>query len=155
MVHNPETIEKFEQSLRRQEKQLERSMLSAVEQGREVAADSALDAADQAVQSYQKEMLFSQGTSGHEQLALVRLALKRLDEGTYGECLHCGKTIGLKRLEALPGPLTASTAGKRSKTARLKIQSPPPEFDPQTSALLNFRSPRRLRPFLRTASEGT
>jgi DnaK suppressor protein len=77
-------------------------MISAVEQGREVAADSALDAADQAVQSYQKEMLFSQGTSGHEQLALVRVALKRLNEGTYGECIHCGKTIGLKRLEALP-----------------------------------------------------
>jgi hypothetical protein len=46
VVHNPETIQKFEQSLRRQEKQLEHSMLSAVEQGREVAADSALDAAD-------------------------------------------------------------------------------------------------------------
>ena len=102
MVHNPETIKRFEESLRRQERQLEQSMLSAVEQGREVAADAALDAADQAVQSYQKEMLFSQGTSGHEQLSLVRLALKRLDEGTYGDCIHCGKTIGLKRLEALP-----------------------------------------------------
>lgn len=77
-------------------------MIKAVEQGREVAADSALDAADQAVQSYQKEMLFSQGTSGHEQLALVHAALKRMDEGTFGECIHCGKTIGAKRLEALP-----------------------------------------------------
>ena len=66
MVHNPEIIQRFEQTLRRQEKQLEQSMISAVEQGREVAADSALDAADQAVQSYQKEMLFSQSTSGHE-----------------------------------------------------------------------------------------
>ena len=65
MVHNPEIIQRFEQTLRRQEKQLEHSMISAVEQGREVAADSALDAADQAVQSYQKEMLFSQSTSGH------------------------------------------------------------------------------------------
>ena len=102
MVHDPETIKRFEEALRRQEKQLEHSMISAVEQGREVAADTAVDAADQAVQSYQKEMLFSQGTSGHEQLALVRVALKRLDEGTYGECIHCGKTIGLKRLEALP-----------------------------------------------------
>ena len=35
-------------------------------------------------------------------LALVRLALKRIDEGSFGECIHCGKTIGLKRLEALP-----------------------------------------------------
>src|ERR1700749_3865375 len=77
-------------------------MLSAVEQGREVAADSALDAADQAVQSYQKEMLFSQGTSGYEQLALVSLALKRLDAGTYGECMQCCKAMGLKRLEAPP-----------------------------------------------------
>jgi DnaK suppressor protein len=102
VVHNPEAIQRFEQALLRQQKQLEQSMLSAVEQGREVAADSALDAADQAVQSYQKEMLFSQTTSGHEQLALVRLALKRLDEGTYGECIHCGKTIGIKRLEAVP-----------------------------------------------------
>jgi DnaK suppressor protein len=102
VVHDPETIKRFEETLRRQEKQLEQSMISAVEQGREVAADSALDAADQAVQSYQKEMLFSQGTSGHEQLALVRVALKRLDAGTYGDCVHCGKTIGMKRLEALP-----------------------------------------------------
>ena len=76
MVHNPETIQRFEQTLRRQEKQLEHSMLSAVEQGREVAADSALDAADQAVQSYQKEMLFSQSTSGHEQLPLSAWPLK-------------------------------------------------------------------------------
>ena len=141
MVHNPETIQRFEQALRRHEKKLEHTMISSVEQGREVAADSALDAADQAVQSYQKEMLFSQGTSGHEQLALVRLALKRLDEGTYGECLHCGKTIGLKRLEALPWTSpTALIAARKLKTARLKIPWLPPEFDPQSSALLSFRS---------------
>ena len=102
MVHDPETIKRFEETLRRQEKQLEQSMISAVEQGREVAADTAQDAADQAVQSYQKEMLFSQGTSGHEQLSLVRTALRRLDDGSFGECAHCGKTIGSKRLEALP-----------------------------------------------------
>jgi DnaK suppressor protein len=102
VVHNPEIIQRFEQALRGQAKQLEHSMISAVEQGREVAADTAVDAADQAVQSYQKEMLFSQSTSGHEQLSLVRLALKRIDEGGFGECMHCGKTIGLKRLEALP-----------------------------------------------------
>src|SRR5271154_5402334 len=104
-------------------------MISAVEQGREVAADSALDAADQAVQSYQKEMLFSQGTSGHEQLALVRVALKRLDEGTYGECIHCGKTIGLKRLEALPWTPNCISCRRRSKTGRLKTPLPLPEFD--------------------------
>jgi DnaK suppressor protein len=124
VVHDPETIKRFEETLRRQEKQLEQSMISAVEQGREVAADSALDAADQAVQSYQKEMLFSQGTSGHEQLALVRVALKRLNEGTYGECIHCGKTIGLKRLEALPWTPNCITCQEEIENGEIRGRLP-------------------------------
>jgi DnaK suppressor protein len=65
-------------------------------------AEDTLDVADQAVFSYQKEMLFSQSSEGHTQLTQVRLALERLNEGTFGECLHCGNPIGEKRLEALP-----------------------------------------------------
>jgi DnaK suppressor protein len=76
-------------------------MISAVAEGRAIARDTQ-DVADQAVESYQKEMLFSQGANGHEQLSLVRLALERLREGEFGECLRCGRAIGLKRLEALP-----------------------------------------------------
>ncbi|HEV2279926.1 MAG TPA: TraR/DksA C4-type zinc finger protein [Acidobacteriaceae bacterium] len=77
-------------------------MAHAVRQGRQEVAEDTLDVADQAVFSYQKEMLFSQGTEGHSQLTLVRLALERLDDGTFGECLHCGSVIGEKRLDALP-----------------------------------------------------
>ena len=99
---NTHKLLRFEEHLRRHQKQLEHTMLTAVEQGRQAVAEDTLDVADQAVFSYQKEMLFSQGTEGHSQLTLVRLALERLQDGTYGECLHCGKTIGDKRLEALP-----------------------------------------------------
>ena len=77
-------------------------MQSAAKEGRQTMAEDTLDVADQAVMSYQKELLFSQGTEGHSQLSLVRLALERLREGTFGDCLHCGKAIGEKRLEALP-----------------------------------------------------
>jgi DnaK suppressor protein len=92
----------YEEKLRQQQQMLERSMLSAVEQGRESGAEDTQDPGDQAVASYQKELLFSQGNSGHEQLQLVRQALARLNDGTFGECQHCGVTIGVKRLEALP-----------------------------------------------------
>ena len=92
----------FEDHLRRHQKQLEKSVLNVAAQGRQAVADDTLDVADQAVFSYQKEMLFTQGTEGHSQLALVRLALERLHEGTFGDCLHCGRPIGEKRLEALP-----------------------------------------------------
>ncbi|MFZ0271470.1 MAG: TraR/DksA family transcriptional regulator [Acidobacteriaceae bacterium] len=93
---------RFEERLRHQQRQLERTMLSAAKEGRRTVADDTLDVADQAVLSYQKELLFTQGTEGHSQMSLVRLALERLHEGTFGECLHCGKAIGEKRLEALP-----------------------------------------------------
>src|SRR5277367_1956029 len=97
-----ENTAKFEQKLLQTQADLRYAMLSAVEQGRETGADDTRDVADQAVASYQKELLFSQGTNGHAQLTLIRAALDRLSEGSYGECLNCAKTIGVKRLEALP-----------------------------------------------------
>jgi DnaK suppressor protein len=92
----------IEEKLREQQAFLERNMLTAVQQGRQTVADATQDVADQAVSSYQKELLFTQGTTGHNILSQIRLALERIDEGSYGECLHCGNTIGAKRLEAVP-----------------------------------------------------
>jgi DnaK suppressor protein len=77
-------------------------MLITVKEGRQAVAEDTLDVADQAVFSYQKELIFTQGTEGHSQLSLVRLALERLHEGSFGQCLHCGQSIGEKRLDALP-----------------------------------------------------
>ncbi len=37
-----------------------------------------------------------------QQLALVDAALARLDAGTFGACLRCGRPIAVGRLEALP-----------------------------------------------------
>ncbi len=102
MTQSFQNVRQFEEKLREQQALLERSMLTAVEQGRQTVADVTQDVADQAVSSYQKELLFTQGTSGHSQLSQIRLALERIDEGSYGECLQCGSTIGVKRLEAVP-----------------------------------------------------
>ncbi len=102
MTHSTEAVQHFEEKLLQQQTDLKRAMLSAVEQGRETSTDDTQDVADQAVASYQKELLFSQGTNGHAQLTLIRAALDRLADGSFGECLNCGNTIGIKRLEALP-----------------------------------------------------
>ncbi len=102
ITRSPESLERFEDKLRTQKALLERSMLSAVREGRQSSTDDLQDAADQAVQSYQKELLFLQGTKGHTQLAQVRSALDRIDEHSFGECIQCGEMIGEKRLEAVP-----------------------------------------------------
>ena len=40
------------------------------------------------------------------QLALVEDALARLDDGSFGACVRCGKPIAAARLEALPWAAT-------------------------------------------------
>ncbi len=102
MTQSSQNVRRLEEKLRQQQALLERSMLTAVEQGRQTGADETQDVADQAVSSYQKELLFTQGTNGHTQLSHIRLALERIDEGSYGECLQCSSPIGEKRLDALP-----------------------------------------------------
>jgi DnaK suppressor protein len=37
-----------------------------------------------------------------EELSMALAALRRLAEGSYGECLDCGVPIDVRRLEALP-----------------------------------------------------
>jgi DnaK suppressor protein len=97
------TQDRLRQKLMAQAAMLERS-LQAVQEGRQSSTDDLQDAADHAVQSYQKELLFLQGTQGHSQLSQVRAALERMDSNdeSFGECQHCGTRIGEKRLEAVP-----------------------------------------------------
>lgn len=102
MSIQPQYIRRYKERLLQQKRSLEHSTISAVEQGRETIAADAQDAADQAVLSYQKEFLFTRGTHDHGQLSMVKSALNRLKEGSFGECVHCGAGIGAKRLEALP-----------------------------------------------------
>lgn len=45
---------------------------------------------------------FEEGSREYETLAQVRDALQRLDDGTYGTCIECGRPIEPARLEAVP-----------------------------------------------------
>ena len=58
--------------------------------------------ADVASDNYEVE--FSLGRASEEQDILYTIdeALKRVEDGTYGNCIQCGKPIPKKRLEALP-----------------------------------------------------
>jgi len=98
----PKSVQHYQEKLLEQKRLLQQAMSTAVEQGRQATAEETQDVADQAVLSYQKELLYTQGTNGHAQLRLVGRALERISDGSYGECLQCGVEIGAKRLEALP-----------------------------------------------------
>ena len=70
--------------------------------GRDSGRDGAADVADQALTTYTKEVTFSQSENETQLLQMVNASLQRMDDGTYGKCLSCGRDIGTKRLEAVP-----------------------------------------------------
>src|SRR3990170_6565960 len=64
--------------------------------------DSIKDLGDQATTAYTREFLFELGNGDRRLLKEVVTALRKLDEGGFGECERCGEPISEKRLEALP-----------------------------------------------------
>lgn len=61
-----------------------------------------LDEGDRANASQAKEMNWLLGSQEGALLELVEAALSRVQDGTFGECLHCGQEISAKRLIAVP-----------------------------------------------------
>ena len=95
-------IRQFEAKLQGQRNLLLGMVERTEDYGREANRDISQDPADQASNSYTKELLFSQSTNERNILRLIEEALDRITEGSYGECVNCGQDIQAKRLDALP-----------------------------------------------------
>ncbi len=69
----------------------------------EVAADHFGHPEDSGAQlATERELEFALGEREVVELAAIDAALGRLDAGTYGECIDCGKDIAPARLAATP-----------------------------------------------------
>lgn len=64
--------------------------------------DGVMDSVDMSLMDHNKELAFRLGERESKMVADIDQALLRIDEGTYGECAHCGKAIEERRLEAVP-----------------------------------------------------
>ncbi|MHA3916152.1 TraR/DksA family transcriptional regulator [Halovulum sp. GXIMD14793] len=60
------------------------------------------DFEDRASEREEDEVLETMGQSGLEEVAMIRAALVRMAEGTYGDCVRCGENISEARLDLLP-----------------------------------------------------
>lgn len=58
--------------------------------------------ADMASDDYERDFSLSRATAEQRLLFAIDEALKRLEEGTYGLCQSCAKSISKQRLKALP-----------------------------------------------------
>ncbi|MFN3323894.1 MAG: TraR/DksA family transcriptional regulator [Bryobacteraceae bacterium] len=77
--------------------------LSQVLRNREgIAIEKSPDALDEVQHAAERELAIRNLDRESNLLRNVRLALRRIDEGTFGICLHCEEEISPKRLNAVP-----------------------------------------------------
>ncbi len=98
-------LESFKKKLEERLQALRKAVSRIEEDGRVADPGVAQDVADRAADSYTKEFLFSQSNTDRVLLDMVDRALKRIRDGTFGECVSCGNEINSKRLEAVPWAL--------------------------------------------------
>ena len=71
-------------------------------EGQRLHDDGADDLVDRANDAYAREFMLSLSGTERDTLLEIDGALKRLDDGEYGVCAHCEKTISDERLQAVP-----------------------------------------------------
>ena len=101
-LHAPATIETLRESLAAKRREVLDLYEHDLHAGQSSTDDNADDFADRANNSYNRELMFSLSDTERQMLIHIDGAYKRLDEGSYGRCDHCGEPIGLPRLKALP-----------------------------------------------------
>lgn len=67
-----------------------------------ITIEKSPDALDEVQNAAERELAIRNLDRESNLLRHVRAALGRIDEGTYGICLHCEDEISLKRLNAVP-----------------------------------------------------
>ena len=68
----------------------------------EIAGTADNHLGETATATLDREIDYSLAENSGEVLEAIERALKRLDDGSYGTCVNCGKPIPEERLEALP-----------------------------------------------------
>lgn len=83
--------------------------LEAIEE--ELDSHQNRDWEDLATEREGDEVLEATGNAGKAEISQIRAALRRIADGSYGDCVRCGEPIGEARLDLLPWtPLCRSCA---------------------------------------------
>ena len=94
--------EKVRKVLLEKREELIKDLIKNREISDETIDESAQDMADRATSAYTKEFAYSLSESDRKTLVLIEQALVRIENGTYGVCVHCGGVVQEKRIDAVP-----------------------------------------------------
>lgn len=69
---------------------------------RDLTREHSDDSAEQAQERENDEVIDAIGNETARSVHLIRAALDRMEDGSYGKCERCGQDIGHKRLQVVP-----------------------------------------------------
>jgi DnaK suppressor protein len=95
-------LEHFRSMLLKQLKQHTENVRGNQADALESIDDGVKDSVDMSLLDLNQELSLRLGERESQMVADIDQALMRIDEGTYGICVRCGKTIDERRLEAVP-----------------------------------------------------
>ncbi|MBI3602171.1 MAG: TraR/DksA C4-type zinc finger protein [Candidatus Omnitrophica bacterium] len=90
---------------------------SANDRGGDVSGH-ALHMADVATDMYDREFALGLAANDRDLLSRINQAMARIEEGTYGICLECKKSITATRLKALPHARTCLKCQQKLESRR-------------------------------------
>ena len=99
---NADRIEHFRKILLEELKRHTENVSGGQAAALESMDDGVKDSVDMSVQDVSQELALRLGERESQAVADIDQALLRIDEGSYGQCAHCGKPIDERRLEAMP-----------------------------------------------------
>lgn len=86
----------------RLESQLAELLARAGHIAEDLAEPLSADSGEQAVEKESEAALEGQGILVASEIASVKRALARIEDGNYGECVRCGEDVAPARLDARP-----------------------------------------------------
>lgn len=92
----------FKQRLLDKERELSEEMARLEDEARDSREAEVRDSIDDATSSQSTSEALQEDALVSQTLIQVRDALKRVEDGTYGKCIACGRQIEAPRLEAVP-----------------------------------------------------
>jgi RNA polymerase-binding transcription factor len=96
------SIARFHKALQARHRELRQGLAQTQRESPTAQHDYGKDEGDRANTSLAREMDLGQKSRDRAILSAIDTALKRISEGTFGQCLNCEQEINAKRLEAIP-----------------------------------------------------
>ncbi len=109
----------FRQLLEEKKKDLMHEVEKRLQEGQATQRVEVMDAADQALDSYESELHYGINDAERKFLDDVEEALLRVQEGLFGTCAQCGSVISKQRLKAMPSARLCITCKQAQEKTRV------------------------------------